>query len=71
MVAAAERAAELGRSEEDMGAAYYYRFEIRDTHDEPSRDVSSIVPARAGKPIGCTLADFALCPVVPHDSFVP
>jgi hypothetical protein len=65
MVTAAERAAELGRSESGMRAAYYFRFAFDDCSDEPPRDVASIVPPRPSKPVGCTLAQLGRCkPVV-------
>lgn len=61
MVTAAERAAELGRPESGMRAAYYFRFAYDDCADEPPRDVSSIVPPRPSKPVGCTLAQLGQC----------
>jgi len=65
MVTAAERAAELGRPENAMRAAYYYKFTFEDPFDELPRDVSSIVPVRPSQPVGCTLAQFAGChPVI-------
>jgi hypothetical protein len=65
MVTAAERAAELGRPESGMRAAYYFRFAYDDCADEPPRDVSSIVPPRPSKPVGCTLAQLGQCkPVI-------
>jgi hypothetical protein len=65
MVTAADRAAELGRSANEMKAAYYFRFSFDDCYDEMSRDVTSIVSQRPSKPVGCTLARLGQCKVVP------
>ena len=62
LVSAAERAAELGRRLIEMGAAYYYRFQLDDFRKADSRDVSSITQKRPGKPITCSLDEFATCP---------
>jgi predicted component of viral defense system (DUF524 family) len=62
LVAAAERAAEIGRNLKEMNASYYYRFQLGDFHATQSRDVSSIVQRRPGKPVACRLNDFAACP---------
>jgi hypothetical protein len=64
MVTAAERASELGLTEDEMHAAYYFRFAFDNCSDEPSRDVSSIVPPRPSRPVGCTLADLGRCKIV-------
>lgn len=61
MTTAADRAAELGRQEAEMGAAYYFRFAFDGCFDEPPRDVSSIAPPRSSKPVGCTLAQLGRC----------
>ena len=63
LVSAAERAAEIGRELKEMGAAYYYRFQLGDFRMAESRDISSIVQRRPGKPIACRLNDFAACPL--------
>jgi hypothetical protein len=64
MVTSAERAAELGRPETEMRAAYYFRFAFDDCSYEPPRDVTSIVPPRPSKPVGCTLAQLGQCKLV-------
>lgn len=64
MVTSAQRAAELGRPEGEMRAAYYFRFAFDDCHDEPRRDVTSVVPPRPSKPVGCTLAQLGQCKIV-------
>lgn len=61
IVSAADRAQELGRTLESMKAAYYYRIQLGDFHDEPSRDLSQLIKSRAAKPFACTLADLARC----------
>jgi len=61
IVGAGSRADELGRSIESMKAAYYFRMQLGDFLDEPPRDVSSLVGARPGKPVVCTLAGLAEC----------
>ena len=64
MVTSADRAAELGRPEAEMRAAYYFRFAFDDCYDEPPRDVASVVPPRPSKPVGCTLAQLGQCKTV-------
>jgi hypothetical protein len=64
MVTSAQRAAELGRPEAEMRAAYYFRFSFDDCYDEPPRDVASVVPLRPSKPVGCTLAQLGQCKTV-------
>jgi predicted component of viral defense system (DUF524 family) len=65
MVTAADRAAELGRSANEMKAAYYFRFSFDNCSDEQPRDVASIVSPRPSKPVGCTLAQLGQCePVI-------
>lgn len=64
MVTSAQRAAELGRPEVEMRAAYYFRFAFDDCYDEPPRDVASVVPLRPSKPVGCTLAQLGQCKTV-------
>lgn len=64
MATSAERAAEMGRPEAEMRAAYYFRFAFDDCYDEPSRDVASVVPLRPSKPVGCTLAQLGQCKTV-------
>jgi hypothetical protein len=63
LVSAVERAAEIGRELKEMAAAYYYRFQLGDFRTAESRDISSIVQRRPGKPIACRLNDFAACPL--------
>lgn len=61
IVSAEERAQELDRSLAYMKAAYYYRIQLGDFHDEPSRDLTNLIKSRSGKPFACTLDDFARC----------
>lgn len=61
IVNAHERAEEMGRGPESMNAAYYFRMQLGEFLDEPSRDISGLVGRRPGKPLGCTLAEFAKC----------
>lgn len=65
IVSASERARELGRLEQDMRAAYYFRISFENPFDEPPRDVALLVGPRPGKPVGCTLARLAGCKAVP------
>lgn len=64
MVTSTERAAELERPEAEMRASYYFRFAFDNCYDEPSRDVTSVVPLRPSKPVGCTLAQLGQCKTV-------
>ena len=63
LVSAAERATEIGGELKEMAAAYYYRFQLGHFRMAESRDISSIVQRRPGKPIACRLNDFAACPL--------
>jgi predicted component of viral defense system (DUF524 family) len=66
IVSAEERAQELDRSLASMKAAYYYRIQLGDFHDEPSRDISNLIKSRSGKPFACTLDDLARCKPLYH-----
>jgi hypothetical protein len=61
IVTADDRAKELKRDLSTMKAAYYYRIQFGHSHEEPPRDVSSLVGPRPSKPVGCTLAELAKC----------
>ena len=61
IVTAADRAKELKRDVSAMKAAYYYRIQFGNCHDDPPRDVSRLVGPRPSKPIACTLAELANC----------
>jgi predicted component of viral defense system (DUF524 family) len=66
LVTAKDRAEELDQPPTGMKAAYYYRIQLEKIHDTCSRDVSSLVYRRPGKPVLCSLAEFGLCaPVGP------
>jgi hypothetical protein len=65
LVTAQERANEIHRPIEKMKAAYYYRFQLEDIQEIASRDVSTLVHRRPGKPIARALSDFASCPAIP------
>jgi hypothetical protein len=53
IVTAADRAKELKRDLSAMKAGYYYRIQFGRGHDEPPRDVTSLVGPRPSKPVGC------------------
>jgi len=68
IVSAQARADELERSLGSMKAAYYFRMQLGSFLDEPQRDVSQLTGPRPGKPVVCTLADLAVCGIVPTQS---
>lgn len=61
IVSAESRAGELGQTIDSMNAAYYYRIALGEFIEHPSRDVKKLVGIRPGKPIACSMADFATC----------
>ena len=61
IVSAVVRASELEEPLESMKAAYYYRLQLSDFVQHPSRDIKRLVGKRPGKPIVCSIADFASC----------
>lgn len=63
LISAEDRAVELGRAPSEMGAAYYYRFQLADFEDALIRDVRPLVRRRPGRPVACRLVDFAECQV--------
>ncbi len=64
LVAAQQRATETGRPIEEMNAAYYYRFRLKNVQDIRSRMVVALVPKRPGPPVAKFLSEFALCDAV-------
>lgn len=61
LVRAAERAAETGRPPNEMNAAYYYRFQLKNFQDVEPRNVAGLVKKRPGRPVAHSLSAFALC----------
>lgn len=61
IVSAESRASELEQTIDSMKAAYYYRIALGDFIEYPSLDVKNLVGKRPGKPIACSMADFAAC----------
>jgi len=61
IVSAETRANELKQPLQSMNAAYYYRLELTDFIELPSRDIKKLVGKRPGKPIACSMADLAAC----------
>jgi hypothetical protein len=64
LVTAQERATEVGRSHEEMRAAYYYRFQLEEFQEIAPHDVSGLVAHRPAKPRACRASEFALCPLI-------
>ena len=63
LVAAQERATEIGCSLEDIHAAYYYRFQLEEIQEIASREVSTLILNCSNKSRVCRVSEFALCPL--------